>query len=51
VTPLRSVDDHEIGPPGPITVEIQTAYLETVRGKSERWAHWLDHAAATPAEA
>jgi branched-chain amino acid aminotransferase len=51
VTPLRSVDDHEIGPPGPITLEIQTAYLDTVRGKTERWAHWLDHAAATPAEA
>ena len=41
VTPLRSVDDHEIGV-GPITLELQRAYLDTVRGKSERWAHWLD---------
>jgi branched-chain amino acid aminotransferase len=42
VTPLRSVDDHEIGV-GEITLAIQTAYLDTVRGKSERWAQWLDH--------
>jgi branched-chain amino acid aminotransferase len=42
VTPLRSVDDHEIGV-GPVTMEIQRAYLETVRGKSERWSQWLDH--------
>ncbi len=41
VTPLRSVDDHEIGV-GSITLELQRAYLDTVRGKSERWAHWLD---------
>jgi branched-chain amino acid aminotransferase len=42
VTPLRSVDDHEIGV-GEITLTIQAAYLDTVRGKSERWAQWLDH--------
>ncbi|HEV7640332.1 MAG TPA: branched-chain amino acid transaminase [Gaiellaceae bacterium] len=41
VTPLRSVDDHEIGV-GEITLAIQKAYLDTVRGKSERWSHWLD---------
>ena len=42
VTPLRSVDDHEIGV-GPITLEVQKAYLDTVRGASERWAQWLEH--------
>jgi branched-chain amino acid aminotransferase len=42
VTPLRSIDDHEIGV-GPVTLELQKAYLETVRGESERWAQWLDH--------
>jgi branched-chain amino acid aminotransferase len=41
VTPLRSVDDHEIGV-GEVTLKIQRAYLDTVRGKSERWAQWLD---------
>jgi branched-chain amino acid aminotransferase len=50
VTPLRSIDDVEIGV-GPVTLEIQKAYLDTVRGKSERWAQWLDYAARTPAEA
>jgi branched-chain amino acid aminotransferase len=44
VTPIRSVDDHEVGPPGPVTKELQTAYLDTCRGKSERWAQWLEYA-------
>jgi branched-chain amino acid aminotransferase len=44
VTPLRSVDDVEIGV-GPITLEIQQAYMDTVRGASERWAQWLDYTA------
>jgi len=42
VTPLRSVDDHEIGA-GEVTLQIQKAYLDTVRGQSERWGQWLDH--------
>jgi branched-chain amino acid aminotransferase len=42
VTPLRSVDDHELGV-GPVTRAIQDAYLATVRGQSERWSQWLDH--------
>ncbi len=40
VTPLRAIDDHEIGV-GEITRAIQNAYLETVRGQSDRWSHWL----------
>jgi branched-chain amino acid aminotransferase len=50
VTPLRSVDDVEIGV-GPITLEIQEAYLDTARGRSERWAQWLEYATPAPAEA
>ena len=37
-----------------MTLELQKAYLDTVRGKSERWGHWLDRVAVgntTPAEA
>ena len=45
VTPVRSVDDHEVGA-GPVTLELQKAYLDTVRGKSERWGHWLDRVPA-----
>jgi branched-chain amino acid aminotransferase len=51
VTPLREVDDQLIGPPGPVTLAIQKAYLETVRGQSERWSHWLEYATTEPAKA
>ena len=50
VTPLSAVDDVEIGV-GPITLEIQENYLDTARGRSERWAQWLDYATPAPAEA
>ncbi len=51
VTPLRSIDAAEIGV-GPVTLEIQQAYLETVRGGSSRGEDWLEYApAAAPAEA
>jgi branched-chain amino acid aminotransferase len=52
VTPLRSIDDVEIGV-GPITLEVQEAYLDTARGRSERWAQWLEYAnpVQAPAEA
>ncbi len=45
ITPVQSVDDHEVGV-GPITLELQQAYADTVRGRTERWGHWLDYAAA-----
>jgi branched-chain amino acid aminotransferase len=45
VTPVRAVDDREVGNPGPLTREIQSAYLDTVRGKREQWSHWLEYAA------
>ena len=54
VTPIREVDDHLVGPPGPVTKELQTAYLDTCRGKSEGWAQWLEYTKignAAPAEA
>src|ERR1700722_12335671 len=41
VTPLRSIDDHEIGV-GPITRELQKAYHEAVRGGGERYAQWRE---------
>ena len=46
VTPIREIDDHVVGPPGPVTLEIQEAYLDTCRGRTERWAHWLEFAPA-----
>ncbi len=50
VTPIRAVDDQEVGV-GPITLELQQAYWDTIRGRSERWGHWLEYATATPAQA
>jgi branched-chain amino acid aminotransferase len=44
VTPIREVDDHVVGPPGPVTTEIQQAYLDTANGRTERWAQWLEYA-------
>jgi branched-chain amino acid aminotransferase len=41
VTPVRSVDDHEIGV-GEITLEIQRTYLDVVRGASDRFAEWRE---------
>ena len=51
VTPIREIDDHVIGPPGPVTLELQQAYLETVRGRSERWSQWLEYAPAAKTQA
>jgi branched-chain amino acid aminotransferase len=41
VTPVRQVDNHELGV-GPVTLAIQKAYLDTVRGVSDRWAQWRE---------
>ncbi|MGI9659267.1 MAG: branched-chain amino acid transaminase [Gaiellaceae bacterium] len=43
VTPIRSVDDIEIGDPGPVTRAIQETYLRVVTGGEPRWADWLEH--------
>ena len=42
VTPVRSVDDHDVGV-GPITFELQQAYRGTVTGQSERWSQWVEY--------
>ena len=47
VTPLRSVDDHELGV-GPITLAVQAAYLDVVHGRGRERRGWLD---PVPAEA
>ena len=49
VTPVRSVDDHEIGAPGPVTKAIQDVFFEVVRGRDERFSRWLEYAEKTPA--
>jgi branched-chain amino acid aminotransferase len=49
VTPVRSVDDHEIGDPGPVTKAIQDVFFDVVRGRDERFSRWLEYAEKTPA--
>jgi branched-chain amino acid aminotransferase len=51
VTPIREVDDHLVGPPGPVTIEIQQSYLDTVNGRSDRWSQWLEYAPAAKTQA
>jgi len=41
VAPVRAVDDRHIGV-GPITLELQKAYLDVVNGRDPRWSDWLD---------
>ena len=50
VTPVRAVDDVELGV-GPVTLELQRAYLDAVNGRDENWSHWLDVVETVPATA
>jgi branched-chain amino acid aminotransferase len=50
ITPIRSIDDHEIGA-GPITKRIQTEFFAITSGRSEHSREYLDYPAATPAKA
>jgi branched-chain amino acid aminotransferase len=43
VVPIRSIDDREIGEPGPITRKIQETYFATVRGQVDQYKDWLEH--------
>lgn len=43
VVPIRSVDDRELGDPGPITRQIQETYFAAVRGEDDRYKDWLSY--------
>jgi len=43
VVPIRSVDDRDLGEPGPVTKAIQEHYFAAVRGENDRYKDWLDH--------
>jgi branched-chain amino acid aminotransferase len=43
VVPIRSVDDREIGDPGPVTRTVQETYFATVRGEVDRYKDWLEY--------
>ena len=43
VVPIREIDDHPIGEPGPITKQIQRVFHEIIAGKSKQYDHYLDY--------
>jgi branched-chain amino acid aminotransferase len=43
VVPIRSVDDRELGEPGPITRAIQDTYFAAVKGEVDRYKDWNEH--------
>jgi branched-chain amino acid aminotransferase len=43
VVPIRSVDDREIGDPGPITRKIQETFFATVKGEVDQYKDWVEH--------
>ena len=43
VVPIRSVDDREIGEPGPVTRAIQKIFYQAVRGERPEYAEWNEY--------
>jgi branched-chain amino acid aminotransferase len=42
LTPMRSIDDIEIGPPGAITRQVQGVFEDALCGRGEQYREWLD---------
>ena len=42
LAPVRSIDDHDLGEPGPVTREVQRVFEDALNGRDERYAEWLD---------
>jgi branched-chain amino acid aminotransferase len=42
VVPIRSIDDRDLGGPGPVTKQLQDLFFSMVKGKEARYAHLLD---------
>jgi branched-chain amino acid aminotransferase len=42
LTPVREIDDIEIGPPGEITRQVQKVFDDALHGRVERYREWLD---------
>ena len=43
VTPVRQVDHHELGPPGPVTRRAQERFMDVVTGNDDRHSDWLEY--------
>jgi branched-chain amino acid aminotransferase len=42
VCPINEIDDHVLGPPGPITRQLQDRFFAVTEGKDPRSEQWLD---------
>ena len=42
LTPVREIDDIEIGPPGEITRQLQQVFDDALHGRAEQYREWLD---------
>ncbi len=46
LVPVREIDDHTIGQPGPITRQLQEKFEAALHGKAPEYERWLDFVAA-----
>jgi len=44
IVPIREVDDHFIGEPGPITRQIQQKFRAIIEGRDEEFGHYMEYA-------
>lgn len=42
LVPVRAIDDHVVGEPGPVTRELQQAFDDALHGRGDQYLHWLD---------
>jgi branched-chain amino acid aminotransferase len=43
VCPINEVDEHRLGPPGPVTRRLQERFFAATEGRDPRSSAWLDH--------
>lgn len=46
LVPVREIDDHTIGEPGPITRQLQAKFEDALHGRAAEYEHWLDYVTA-----
>lgn len=44
ITPVREIDGHRLGEPGPVTRRLQRAYFDTINGLDTPWASMIEYA-------
>lgn len=43
IVPVRSVDDRDLGDPGPVTRQVQETFFRAVKGEVDRYRDWNEH--------